>query len=255
MKDFIKKIIGKSKNKNHETIFVNLESIGDVKFNVYNNTERVRTKHFGNEKEALSYFLSTIDLNDAVLDVGASVGLFSIFTAKYSKARKVYSFEPDLETFVRLSENIGLNDLSNIKLFQIALSEKKGISQLYTDGTGGFAPTLNFQKDRKGAPSRAIEIKTETLDNLVQSKIIEVPENIKIDIEGAEILFLRGGIKTLEGKYGSKPRSIFLEIHPDFLSGFNSSESEVRRILVDSNYELVWESERESQIHTHWKAK
>jgi hypothetical protein len=90
------------------------------------------------------------------------------------------------------------------------------------------------------------------LDNLIQDNIIEVPDNIKVDIEGAEILFLKGSIRTLSGDFGKKPRSIFLEIHPEFLADFESNEDEVRNILLNKGYKLVWESERDAQIHSHW---
>lgn len=249
MRKIINKILNRQSNN---TISVDIEKVKNIKFNVYNGIERVRTEQFGNEKEALEYFLNTINQGDIVLDVGASVGLFTVSAAKYPATQKVITLEPDLETFNRLNENIKLNKLSNVQSIQIALSDAKGVTKLFTNGTNGFAPTLVFQKDRQGAPSQTIEIKTETLDNLIQDNIIEVPDNIKVDIEGAEILFLKGSIRTLSGDFGKKPRSIFLEIHPEFLADFESNEDEVRNILLNKGYKLVWESERDAQIHSHW---
>ncbi|WP_291728284.1 FkbM family methyltransferase [Bernardetia sp.] len=258
MRKIFDKIFNKKQDpiaEKYQTISVDTDKVRDTKFNVYNNIERVRTEQFGNEREALDFFINTIEDGDIVLDVGASVGLFSVVSAKYPNTQIVYSFEPDAETYNRLNENIQLNELSNVKSFQKALSDKKGVTKLYTDGTNGFAPTLVFQKNREGAPSQVIEIQTEALDNFIQDSVIEVPDNIKVDIEGAEILFLKGARKTLAGSFGKKPRSIFLEIHPEFLPDFDSSDDEVRSILLENGYELIWESGRETQIHTHWIAK
>ncbi len=239
-------------NRNSSTISINTEKVKDIKFNVSNAVEKFRTEQFGNEKEALDFFLQTIQKDDMVLDVGASVGLFTVVAAKYSNTKKIITFEPDLETFNRLNENIKLNKLSNVQSIQIALSDVKGVTKLFTDGTNGFAPTLVFQKDRENAPKTTIEINTDTLDRMIESNSIEVPDNIKVDIEGAEVLFLKGAKKTLSGDFGKRPRSIFLEIHPEFLADFDSSDDEVRSLLSGKGYKLVWESKRDGQIHTHW---
>src|SRR5262245_26402911 len=69
-------------------------------FEINNQVERFRTEGFGGERSFLEYFLGQIESDDTVFDIGASVGLMTVFAA--SKVRCVYAFEPDPENMGRL---------------------------------------------------------------------------------------------------------------------------------------------------------
>ncbi|NJL13752.1 MAG: FkbM family methyltransferase [Microscillaceae bacterium] len=230
-----------------------LPNIPTIQFKVYNQIEVQRTRNFGGERPALEYFLSILHQQDIVYDVGASVGLFSITASQRVSNGKIFAFEPDFDTFARLNENILFNGINNIQTIQLALTDREGTLDLYTDGTEGFAPTLAFQKDRIGAPKNKISIKGTTIDNLIQSGEVMVPDVIKIDIEGAESLCLSGAKGLLRGDFEKKTRDLFIEFHPDFLPDFGSSVEKLHDLISSFEYEVIWSEGRDKQEHFHYR--
>jgi len=74
-----------------------------------------------------------------------------------------------------------------------------------------------------------------------------LPTLVKIDIEGAEILALRGMNKLLSSK--DAPRYLFIELHPDFLKGFRSSIEECVTIIESFGYVAEYSRSRADQFH------
>lgn len=224
-----------------------------AKFKITCEIEKHRILNYGGEKEALDYFLKLSENSNVIYDIGASVGLFSIIAAKKNPKSIIYSFEPDPETLLRLNENIQLNKLKNISSLNVACSDKESNVELFTDGVNGFAPSLAKQVERKGAPKNSVIIKSNKLDNIIFTNELKVPDLIKIDIEGAEILCIKGSERLLKGDLGKKPKDIFIELHPVFLKDFNSTVDEVSDLLLNAGYKKVWEKGRDEQIHTHYQ--
>lgn len=217
--------------------------LGKKKFFCTSSVEAFRTLKYGDEESALGAFLFLLKDDDIVWDIGSSVGLFSVYAA--DRASKVYSFEPDPQIFNRFNENIGLNDLSNkISTFQCAIGEKKGEMELYSDGINGNSPSLQNLKRHKG---NLVTVAVKTVDELILDEKIPTPSVMKIDIEGAEILALKGASKLLAS--ANKPRLIFIEVHPDFLKSFNSKVEEVQQILLDNQYHILSTQKRDDQFH------
>lgn len=172
-------------------------------FEVNNPVERYRIADFGDEKEFLEQFVFAIQPDDVVLDVGASVGLMTVYAASAAFKGRVFAFEPDPETMRRLRCNVLLNSLSNVELLPWVLS---------ADGAGGAAPGIRRQENRPEAPKGMLMMSSTSLDAEITTNSLTLPTVIKIDIEGAEILALRGARKLLTGLFGPKPRVVFLEV-------------------------------------------
>lgn len=224
-------------------------SRGKLHFEAFSPVEKFRIADYGDEKYFLDRFIEALKPNDIVFDIGASVGLVSIHAATFTDSGKVIAFEPDHETFERLKHNVSLNNLSNIEFVSWAVSDTQGKVILFSDGASGFAPTLREQKNRPGAPTNQVTVQTRTLDEAILSGDLPLPTVLKIDIEGAEVLCLRGASKLLRGELGDKPRLVFLELHPEFLPYFGSSRTEVHNFVLSKGYSVVWENECHGQIH------
>jgi FkbM family methyltransferase len=234
--------------KFHEEIILDDLGIRPLKFNVYSPVERYRVAEYGGEREVLNRFLNMLEPTDVVYDIGASVGLYTIAAASFSDQSKVYSFEPDPDTRARLQENVRLNQLNNVQLVTWAVSDQEGEILLYTNGATGFAPSLVLQ-DRPGAPTGQVRVSTCSLDIALSRDELPLPNALKIDIEGAEALCLRGCKQLLRGELGRHPRILLLELHPEFLPYFDSSVEEIKQFLMDLNYELRWAQVRDAQEH------
>ena len=79
----------------------------------------------------------TINDGDCILDVGANIGLFTLFAQQVARGTNIYSFEPTPLTFQTLSNNIKLYG-SHVKLFNF------GISDADKQATFTFFPRFSF---------------------------------------------------------------------------------------------------------------
>ncbi len=136
------------------------------------------------------------------LDIGANQGEFSIAAARVVVQGRVIAFEPVSEYRERLLENIKINDFRNIKIVPVALGEQDGelpifdAPKLFHDGTKNEGlPTL-FMSEFRCYPREVVPVRT--LDHVVTGLDISQITLIKLDIEGAEWIALRGAVDTLK---------------------------------------------------------
>jgi len=180
--------------------------------------------------------------NKVIFDIGAHIGFHSFYFAKLVGSRgKVYSFEPNPKNVERLRIIRDKNDdIKNvISVFDIAVSnllssEEFSMSNDIESGrsSGGFIDTADTIWDRSAFKQRGFtEIKVKTVPVDLFDKelgIKELPDIIKIDVEGAESLVLDGAKNTILNK---KP-IILMEIH-SMLNMFN-----VVSFLSSISYEM-----------------
>ncbi len=214
----------------------------NLRFKINNQIEEFRLKEWGGEKEYVSEVLGDLKKDDVFYDVGASVGLFSTIAAKVLTEGHVVSFEPDPENLKCLKENLQLNDLKNFSAQHLAVGERSGKMKLYTAGSNAFSPSLQ----KVNGIDSFIEVDVRSVDELLASENLPFPTVVKIDIEGAEMIALKGMFKTLSSK--NRPRMLLIEIHPDFLPAFDSSPEEILEYLEKLNYSLAEKTQRENQI-------
>lgn len=130
-----------------------------------------------------------------VYDIGANVGYVSLSLAKQVGPRgTVFAFEPVPETFDLLRRNVELNKAANIKLLNIAASDSTGDALIRMTENVSMASMVWHQND---ASASEISVKTVCVVELVEQGELEKPSFLKIDVEGAEGLVVRGMQNTL----------------------------------------------------------
>jgi FkbM family methyltransferase len=211
-----------------------------VRFQMKYPTEHYRVVSHGGETEYLTAMLADLRRDDVLFDVGANIGMVSLHAAKICKT---VAFEPDPSFRQRLNANMGLNPDRVFALEPIAVSDSDSTMQLFTDGADGKSPSLVQNGER---PS--VTVPARSLDSLMTEGRLPRPTVIKLDIEGAEILALRGAKQLLTGL--DRPRALFIEVHDTYLPGFGSSADEVHSLLREYGYTNdVYRSERGGQTH------
>jgi FkbM family methyltransferase len=216
--------------------------LGKRKFYCKSRVEFFRTVNYGKEEAFLGAFLYLINEHDIIWDIGASVGLVSVYSAGFSK--QVVSFEPDSRIFKQLQRNIELNRFDKkVQAINLGISDSLGEVILNSDGVDGFSPSLS----NLSRHSNSEVIKVNSIDNIISEGNITKPTVLKIDIEGAEILALRGAKKLLTST--GKPRALFIEVHPDFLLEFESSADEITHMIKSYDYRIINYVKRDDQFH------
>lgn len=174
-----------------------------------------------------------IDKNDIVVDIGANVGLFTIYAAKKT-LNNVYAYEPFPDNCKFINLNVITNQLKNVKIFQYAISDKIDNQRLYlADIRGGH---LLFDHNISGKLERYIEVPTITLKQVVEFNDIERIDFLKIDCEGSE-----GAIfKSIPIDYFMKIQKIAMEFH-DNVSMLNHDD--IIGVLKDNGFKtfLIWD--------------
>ncbi len=190
-----------------------------IKFFIPNHISKWRVDTFFNkEPETLDWIDNFKKKKIIFWDIGANVGLYSIYASIIHGKIKVYSFEPSFLNLNILSRNIFINNLNNkIRIFQLPLNDKYfNFSQMNetTLSTGGaFSGFKNNLKNYEGKKVlNSYQILGVSLDTLIENKILDIPDYIKIDVDGLEYLILNGFSKFISHK---KLKSILLEIDED----------------------------------------
>ena len=172
-------------------------------------------------------------------DIGANIGLYSIYASQNKKNIKVYSFEPSTSNLRTLSRNISINKLQNkIFIIPFALSNLKNkILQLkekqFIEGGALNAFGVNYDfSGKKFFFENSYNTFGTSLDNLIEKKILDIPNYIKIDVDGIEELILIGSKNLLSNK---KIKSILIEINDKF----KSQKIKILRIMKKNNFKLI----------------
>jgi FkbM family methyltransferase len=212
-----------------------------VRFEVSNLTEHFRVVRHGGETEYTAAMLQDLRSDDILFDFGANVGMVALHAAKICQT---VAFEPDPSFQRRLEVNAALNPDRAFSLEPIAISDTDGTVVLYTDGDEGNSPSLVHQ----GGESGSVSVTARSLDSLLAESRLPHPTVIKLDIEGAEILALRGAKQLLTAP--GRPRALYIEVHNTYLPGFGSSADEVYALLKEFGYtNATYRAERWGQTH------
>jgi FkbM family methyltransferase len=160
-----------------------------------------------------------------VFDVGANYGLYALTLAHaLGPAAAVHCFEPNADTAARLIRNISLNPNRNVYAHQVALADWHGTARVIANDTNSGASSL---AEGEGAL-------VTTLDRFCEEHQIERLDFLKVDIEGFEPRFLRGGRASL-----ARFRPMMqIELNRPVLLHAGSSAEEVLELLRSLGYEF-----------------
>ena len=193
------------------------------------------------EPETLAW-IDSFERESVLWDVGANVGLYSIYAAKKRKC-SVIAFEPSVFNLEILARNLFLNDVKEwVTIAPIALNDVLGpnFMRLTSTDWGGSCSTFDKNVGWDGQPIRQVfTYKTlgATLDQGVELFGLPPPSYIKMDVDGIEHFILAGGEKLLRNV-----ESVLVEINDEFID----QGEKTARILTDSG--LLLSDKRQSKI-------
>lgn len=177
-----------------ETIFLQVESEQDV----------LRAGECHKEPETVRWIEAAVQAGDVFYDVGSNVGAFAMVAAKQAPGKViVHAFEPSFSTYHQLCNNVLLNDLQyEVFPHLLALAGLSGTSVFnYRSLVAGSAlHTVGASVDQCGSEFEPIyqqRLLVFSLDDLVFNLGFEMPNHIKIDVDGIEYEILEGAEKVL----------------------------------------------------------
>ena len=195
---------------------------------------------FSKEPETLDWIDSFEKKENFIFwDIGANIGLYSIYNSiKHSKSTTI-AFEPSSSNLRVLTRNIFINNLEKkIKVLPMPLTNKENTFQEMYEGhfiEGGALNSFGEITDFEGnefKPDMRYSLLGTTINHLIENKILEIPDYIKIDVDGIEHLILEGGNKALNN---NKIRSCSIEINENYKEQY----SKVLDIMKKNNFEIL----------------
>ena len=181
---------------------------------------------FSKEPETIEWIDNFHQTNDRIIfwDIGANIGLYSIYAAKIHKNIEIVSFEPSTSNLRILSRNISVNDLNEkISICQLPIGVNTNTNLVMHESEFKEGWSMNTFGEPTNYEGKFFEAKQTyrlygtSIDYLFINKIYRAPNYLKIDVDGIEDKILQGGIKVL---LDSNLKSISVELNENFKSQF-----------------------------------
>jgi FkbM family methyltransferase len=176
---------------------------------------------------------------DVFWDVGANTGYYTLRLAP--KFGQVRAFEPNPDAVKILKNKIAKSRIQNVTVEPIALADSIGTSRLYLfthvrEKTVGSRNSLikdqSMRQDdspkEEVATTPSIEVETTTADSLLGAGKVDL---MKIDVEGAEFMVLRGASVALSQ---GRIYRLVIELHN------KTRKDELESILLNNGYRTEW---------------
>jgi FkbM family methyltransferase len=159
--------------------------------------EALLTPRLHYEPEVFRWLESHLGDYDTVVEIGANVGMFTVFMAAHSRRAgtgrpRIVAFEPSRTAFARLLDNLALNDCQ-VEAFNCAVGERAGVAQFHEPAGHG----TNGSLDRAFAGIFSPDVRSQPVLVVGAAEIAALVGEpgrtlLKIDVEGSEPIVLRG---------------------------------------------------------------
>jgi FkbM family methyltransferase len=151
------------------------------------------------ERHEDAFILSVLEPGMVFFDVGANAGLFAIGVAKKIGGSRVFAFEPCSSTCDLLRQNLKLNHLVDVNVEQEALGDFVGVEalQIHARGKDGLH-TLGKAPHPESLAVGQENVRVTTTDEFMKDHKVPRVDVLKVDVQGAELMVLRGARRLLE---------------------------------------------------------
>jgi FkbM family methyltransferase len=224
---------------------INVDPIGPFEIKLRQNRSYWLRSPLAHEGFMLGALRRLISPGDIVYDLGANIGLYARFMSQVFGAGTVIAFEPMPSNTAILERNLALGGCAErVRILPFAIADENGEALFQIDDVSSASGTLDAvthgdacqARKQYGFPPATTKVAVRTLDAILEQGL-PVPQVIKIDIEGAEALALRGARKLLTTY---RPH-LAIEIH-----GIQAA-LDVTNFLLDLNYAVFSNFERKGR--------
>lgn len=160
-----------------------------------------------------------------IVDIGAHIGLFSLYASALNPNVKILSYEPEEENFKNLKENLKQNRIQNVMPKNLAVAAKEGAANLYISQDSHNHSLDQNAKNIQGSK----KVQATTLDKILHAHAS--CDLIKMDCEGAEFEI----IATTSPETFQKIKTLFIEYH-EYSEG-NSAQN-LKKILEKNHFRV-----------------
>jgi FkbM family methyltransferase len=166
-------------------------------------------------------------------DVGAHIGYDSLKAATVvGETGRVVAFEPNPNTITQLRSNVAASGARNVVVQPIACTDRETTLTLFDSSPGGNSGSTSLSRENAGPVTRAYRVRGRPIDDVVKELGLRRLDVLKADVEGAELIVLRGATETLRQFH---PKLI-LEVVPRQLANMGTSVEELEAFIRSLGY-------------------
>lgn len=193
---------------NHENIEINYRDDSDLSVideifidKMYRSTESIILNLSSNSAGRQS---------SIILDIGAHIGLFSIYASALNPKVKIIALEPEPNNFALMKENLKLNHCENVVVKNIALVSdgQQNIDLYLSENSHNHTTTPNHLTTQ---PLDHVIVPATNLGKLIKQNKLDKISLLKMDIEGTEFEIF----ENVEDKILNIVENIAVEYHED----------------------------------------
>ena len=199
----------------------------------FNDFHAIATQHPDtNEFQLVDTLLSTT--NEGVfVDVGANVGAMTLLAHSTGRAKSIVAFEPSHRYCSAWNFNVAYNGVTNATLIQTAVGDWVGEVDFRVDPSMPLNNKINQGKVHFSSKTQKVKILT--LDSICYALNIDRITLLKIDVEGAEPLVIRGARQLLNEK---RIQNILFEFIVEFIEDMEEDPYSFVEMINDLGFDF-----------------
>lgn len=184
------------------------------------------------EPDTVEFLLKSLKPGDTFVDVGANQGYFSVIASRLvGEKGRVILIEPQKRLQKLIAKNLELNKCVNVKVLQVAISDKKDDQPFYLspDTNTGSSSLMTTTK----YPLKEQVVESWTLSDVFEKEKLNNCSLLKVDVEGWEREVILGSKHLFEQNL---VRAIIIEFHPRLLEKRGVFQYEIINFLLGCGY-------------------
>ncbi len=188
------------------------------------------------EPKTYEFIKNTLKKGDVFYDIGAHLGEFSILASDLiGEKGEVHAFEPIPTIYQFLQKNLEINRIKNVQSHPLVVSNKTGKVEFEVFSEPSISRISQNTIQIKNQIIQKISVDSITLNQYVENN--KFPNLVKIDVEGAELLVLKGMSNILSLKKDKAP-VIILELLESNFKNFNYEPTDILKFLSHYGYDF-----------------
>jgi FkbM family methyltransferase len=165
-----------------------------IKFRTPSGRALWRAETLLSKEPATTAWIDTFDNEDVFWDVGANVGIYSLYASKV-KGVVTLAFEPASFNYALLCDNVRLNSLDGrVAAYELAFSAQTQLGRLKLDDDEPGIAFATIEENGRGRFEQAVLVFS--VDDFIDRFSPPFPTHIKIDVDGLEEQILEGSTRT-----------------------------------------------------------
>ncbi|MBI5753899.1 FkbM family methyltransferase [Candidatus Peregrinibacteria bacterium] len=180
-----------------------------------------------------------------IIDIGAHVGMFSVYCAVLNPKMQIFAYEPDEANFAAMKENLKLNGVKNVTMKNVAVGAEIGQRILYVSKDSHNHSLLGAEAAGDFSGEEKM-VNVVTLERILEQNRLASVGLVKMDCEGAEFEIL----ENLSDEVFDVVENFYVECHR---YTYEMNPSKLQEIFKKYGFKVdIWSNHYDKRMGFIW---